>query len=185
MPYVLGRLVTAGSSTWSQPADLEIIIDGSGPICENEAIHPGRRVSVGSEIVFSATVTDSLNGEEMSGVANVEVAFDEQGTGELSEMKFTPAKLKSEAHWEATLSVPELPLGSHEIWIRATDRVGNETTEEHTIEVIEKQPEENGESTGNGKPKKVVGNRVTGRIRYGTHLVKDGDGDSAKGWTGS
>jgi hypothetical protein len=109
-----------GRDAWGIP--LELVLDGTGPRIAAVALGPDRMLLSGKELEVGATVLDG----GLSGVSQVEVGFDSDGTGFFA--KDPPPVLATHAQneeWIARLSTEKMPPGYYQVLLRATDNVGN------------------------------------------------------------
>ena len=119
---VLAELTIAGRSVWSDP--LEVVLDGSPPRVFQPRLKPGPEILQGTKELEVSVLTSD---DELSGVAQVEAAFDLQETGRFApDAKPVLAALNPAAGtWDVTLPVDALSPGAYRLLLRATDAVGN------------------------------------------------------------
>ncbi|MDZ4821672.1 MAG: hypothetical protein SGJ20_22155 [Planctomycetota bacterium] len=147
---ILGRIASPDRTVWSEP--VEILLDGTPPAIRRIELNPPGTLVVGEKLEAKV-----LAGDELSGVAKVEVALDATGEGKFTdEMKPLPAKLDAAGRWVAAPPTAELTPGTYGVLARATDSVGN-TSEATVAKFRVVEPGAEGEKLGS----------VTGSVSYG------------------
>lgn len=119
---LMGRIFAGGKAGWSEP--VEIVLDGSPPQIERVELHPPIVVIGPKDEEVSVWATDN----ELSGVSQIEAAFDPLGTGHFGGL--APAVLmdrSTSGYWTTKLPTKLLTPGDITLLIRATDAVGNES----------------------------------------------------------
>jgi hypothetical protein len=116
---VLARVMVGGAEVWSAP--VEIVLDGSGPRFITAELTTDPTVAMGTEVGVTARLDDGL----LSGVAQVDVAFDQARSGQFPPEGSLRAELNASGLWTASVPTAGLPRGAYNLMLRATDRVGN------------------------------------------------------------
>jgi hypothetical protein len=117
---LLARLNVSTSGRWSK--DIEVVLDATPPQIDRVELTPGRAVAAEQDLELSVWASDA----NLSGVRQVEVALDKDGSGDFGEVNQpVAAKSTTGIRWSASLSTKDVPQGPAVVLIRATDRVGN------------------------------------------------------------
>lgn len=135
---MLAQITLGDRRAFSTP--IPIVIDGEPPRISGVELKPALFAIIGKPVVVSAVVSD----DELSGVAKMEVMFDIQRSGEFPpDAKPVIAVLQPEGRWVATVPTEGLTRGTYNLLLRATDTVGNVSSNTRVkVQVV--SPEEAG-----------------------------------------
>ena len=129
---LLARLFAGGEMVWSKP--IEIIADSDRPTVTGVELVPGTTFPQGIDLLVRVGVDDA----RLSGIASVELKIDSKGVGKFTDSAEAATVCVRESDGSWTLSIPtaELNPGRATLFIRATDRVGNNSEESKTVLTI-------------------------------------------------
>lgn len=118
---ILGRIQTDSKIEWSN--SVEIRLDSKPPEIKRSILDPGNLVARDSKFSVRVFAED----DEMSGVKAVTIQFANKD-GELDKkLPTVVAKKQDDLSWLGEISLDDLPDGSNELLISATDGVGNQS----------------------------------------------------------
>ena len=126
---LLARLFAGGEMIWSKP--IEVIADYDPPTITGVEIAPGTTFSQGIDLLVRVGVDDA----RLSGIASVEVKIDSKGVSKFEDST-DAAKVcsrESDGSWTLTMPTAELKPGRATLFVRATDRVGNNSEESKMV----------------------------------------------------
>jgi hypothetical protein len=152
---LIARLVLAEDVVWSDP--VEVIFDDDPPGVSRLHLAPGATVVQGGDLEVSVLATDG----ELSGVARVEAAFDQELQGKFGAAPPVPGSLQPDGRWVIKLPTAPVSPGVYNVLVRATDRVENASEYMKTrVEVISKEAD----TASKSGPNQVRGRAVFGRL---------------------
>ena len=129
---LLARLFAGGETVWSKP--IEIIADSDRPTITGVELVPGTTFPQGIDLLVRVGVDDA----RLSGIASVELKIDSKGVGKFADSAEAATVCVRESDGSWTLSIPTAALkpGRATLFIRATDRVGNNSEESKSVLTI-------------------------------------------------
>ena len=107
-----------------------LFIDNTAP--RGEITNPKNGQRLGGKITIEGNSYDELVNEVSSGVGNLEYSIDDSSDKSFSKIKDFDDELKN---WQFSYDTTTLALGSHTIYVRITDKMGNSKIISSSIEV--------------------------------------------------